>query len=641
MNVNIKTLSILTVAGISIAWSPISQPTAHDRRCSISQPMKVVTKCSAYRYQYDKINNRCQPVCCNSAPFSTFLECSQTCRSIEVCFIHRPRASCASGLVTVYYFSTAKGICIAELGCTYRGNNFPTLGECQKTCRAKTTAPSRTVPGVPSNIFPSHPSNGGGPSFPQQIPQFPGNRAVPPLQVEGRPSTHQQQGIQGQMTPEIMPPPGQHQLIPNASSSNLPQRPGAPGSSFPSQSNTGEMTSSPQHIPQIPQLIGSTPTIPLHNGATPSSNYQLGMQGQATSGTMLSRGHEPSNPNLVGSTTTHQQPQQPWNNVFPPVNTHTRGPGRGFQFAQQSGMQQWNGPGTSQPSPLDQSNHGMAQILSSHQLGNKNLPVSNQQPVKQPWRGDTGSHIPPQSAQHHWSNGILSPNGSRIPLLQSGSGGISGSVQPQWRNTAGTLYIQQLSQQQQVGSASAPLNVTQHPKTQMTPSNSKQEHHWSWGSGASTGGQPQTTETQPAYGVGSVRQNPSTQPPQIGNATTVSTQGVQQGQFNSSIGGVSPESQPNAVVQRIDRSNLPNLNHSTQLSSNGQPTKQQWNARMTPAGSKQNAQQHQTIAFPSQLPTSILNSNPNAGSKISIQRRVVSVQHQTAHRSMLHQTVST
>uniref|UniRef100_A0A6G5A9R5 Uncharacterized protein n=1 Tax=Rhipicephalus microplus TaxID=6941 RepID=A0A6G5A9R5_RHIMP len=48
-------IKILTVAGISIAWSPISQPTAHDRRCSISQPMKVVTKCSAYRYQYDKI----------------------------------------------------------------------------------------------------------------------------------------------------------------------------------------------------------------------------------------------------------------------------------------------------------------------------------------------------------------------------------------------------------------------------------------------------------------------------------------------------------------------------------------------------------------------------------------------------------
>ncbi|KAL1472028.1 hypothetical protein MTO96_039588 [Rhipicephalus appendiculatus] len=67
------------LAGICIAW----QPTAHDGRCSINQAIKPVTKCTAHRYQYNNKTNLCEPVCCSSAPFSSFLDCSQTCRSSE------------------------------------------------------------------------------------------------------------------------------------------------------------------------------------------------------------------------------------------------------------------------------------------------------------------------------------------------------------------------------------------------------------------------------------------------------------------------------------------------------------------------------------------------------------------------------
>ncbi|KAL1482917.1 hypothetical protein MTO96_033479 [Rhipicephalus appendiculatus] len=106
----------------------------------------------------------------------------------------------------------------------------------------------------------------GGSSFPQQIPQFPVSRPVPPQQGGGRPPSNQQQGIQGQITPGMISLPGQQQWNPNLPAPSFHQRPDAPGSSFPSQSNTGGSPPFPQQVPQIPQLPASRPTTPQQNG---------------------------------------------------------------------------------------------------------------------------------------------------------------------------------------------------------------------------------------------------------------------------------------------------------------------------------------------------------------------------------------
>ncbi|KAL1474222.1 hypothetical protein MTO96_021350 [Rhipicephalus appendiculatus] len=109
-------------------------------------------------------------LCAERHPFSTFMECSETCRSREVCFMYRPRASCGSALVPVYYFNTLKDQCFEDRSCSYKGNNFPTLEECQRTCRPKKKDSSQAVPGVPGNTLPS---------LPQQTPQRPVRPAPP------------------------------------------------------------------------------------------------------------------------------------------------------------------------------------------------------------------------------------------------------------------------------------------------------------------------------------------------------------------------------------------------------------------------------------------------------------------------------
>ncbi|XP_049274445.1 papilin-like [Rhipicephalus sanguineus] len=164
------------------------------------------------------------------APFSSFLECSQTCRSIEVCFVHRPRASCGSGLVTVYYFNTRNDTCLAEQGCTYKGNNFPSLEECQRTCRAKPKAPSPAVPCRPGCTRPTTSNTGGTPSFTPQIPQSPPSRPMVPPQIPqqwggGIPSSNEHQRTQGQ-TPSTgtMRRPVQEPRNPNSVTSSSHQQ---------------------------------------------------------------------------------------------------------------------------------------------------------------------------------------------------------------------------------------------------------------------------------------------------------------------------------------------------------------------------------------------------------------------------------
>ncbi|XP_037582028.1 uncharacterized protein LOC119465299 [Dermacentor silvarum] len=343
MDVNLKTsFTLLLVAGVSIAWRPI----ADDRRCQVYSPAPASTKCGSYRYQYDRKTNLCQPTCFTAAPFSSFMECSENCRSIEVCFMHRPLSSCGSGTFPVYYFNPMKDACFVEQGCTYKGNNFPTLAECQRTCRAKTQGPSQIPLGVPGSGGPSHhnpsqSSTGGVPPFTQQTPQSTWNRPMPPQQNThswngGIPPSNQQQGSPGQSSQGTVPPPWNN---PTASTS----------------SHQGPQQSWSSGVPPMQQNPVSVSPFPAQSG-------QQSWNGQAV-----------SQPGV----------QQQWSNGIPPFNPQQQqGAGTLSPYPQQPGQQPWSGQMASpnQPqSPQQQWNGAQPtnnQNTALQQSGSGTMPTS-------------------------------------------------------------------------------------------------------------------------------------------------------------------------------------------------------------------------------------------------------------------------
>ncbi|XP_072140931.1 uncharacterized protein [Dermacentor andersoni] len=127
------------------------KPKAHDDRCQITfQTSK--TKCSQQRWYLDQKTKRCLQSCDPAAPFSNKIQCEGVCRNGEVCDYPMASVICFGEVFPVYIYNPNKGRCFFAYDCSYFGNKFPTLGECQRTCGKRTG--SRLLPGLTDNLVP-------------------------------------------------------------------------------------------------------------------------------------------------------------------------------------------------------------------------------------------------------------------------------------------------------------------------------------------------------------------------------------------------------------------------------------------------------------------------------------------------------
>ncbi|XP_049511642.1 uncharacterized protein LOC119465301 isoform X2 [Dermacentor silvarum] len=168
-----------TAAGTEVRNSTSNIYYRTDSRCRYQVQATILKNCSTAKYYFDHGSSVCKSTCNAEAPFKTGWECSWICRSVINCFIQRPAVPCARRQrTTIYYFDLFKGMCLPQQGCTYRGNNFPTLQECERTCGVytgtKQEAQVRRQTGyvVPSTIQPSKPLMG----VPNGVTEYTGAR---------------------------------------------------------------------------------------------------------------------------------------------------------------------------------------------------------------------------------------------------------------------------------------------------------------------------------------------------------------------------------------------------------------------------------------------------------------------------------
>ncbi|XP_075727831.1 uncharacterized protein LOC119165386 isoform X3 [Rhipicephalus microplus] len=112
------------------------KPTAKDRDCKVAVPLETTGGCRRRKWYYDKKTGTCRPSCSKSAPFSHKIACDGVCRSLEACDFPMASIPCFFRSVhVVYVYNQYKKKCMRRYDCSYFGNKFPTLGECQRTCK--------------------------------------------------------------------------------------------------------------------------------------------------------------------------------------------------------------------------------------------------------------------------------------------------------------------------------------------------------------------------------------------------------------------------------------------------------------------------------------------------------------------------
>uniref|UniRef100_A0A023G1E3 Putative bilaris n=1 Tax=Amblyomma parvum TaxID=251391 RepID=A0A023G1E3_AMBPA len=129
-----------------------------DPRCISGRPIATTTGCPTPSWQFSLSSKKCLKTCNKDGPFDSKLTCDIHCRSVDVCTAPRAVSSCAGYAHPVYFYNPTTRTCLKDMGCTYSGNNFPTIRECQETCMRRRPSPPKLWKCFvfPSQGYPCH-----------------------------------------------------------------------------------------------------------------------------------------------------------------------------------------------------------------------------------------------------------------------------------------------------------------------------------------------------------------------------------------------------------------------------------------------------------------------------------------------------
>ncbi|XP_049274444.1 uncharacterized protein LOC119402063 isoform X2 [Rhipicephalus sanguineus] len=111
------------------------KPLPIDPECLITAPPAGKRRCRR-RWYYNKNTKTCLPSCSKNAPFSNNIACDGVCRTLEACDFPKASLFCFfRKAYPVYIYDRNSKQCYQGYDCSNFGNKFPTLKECQSTCR--------------------------------------------------------------------------------------------------------------------------------------------------------------------------------------------------------------------------------------------------------------------------------------------------------------------------------------------------------------------------------------------------------------------------------------------------------------------------------------------------------------------------
>uniref|UniRef100_A0A023FYN0 Putative tick kunitz 88 n=1 Tax=Amblyomma parvum TaxID=251391 RepID=A0A023FYN0_AMBPA len=126
--------ALLLFALVALACAQTRVPNPNDPRCQSNRPPIQTPGCRK-SFVYLSSRKRCAWTC-GRGSFETRHECNAVCRTPEVCNWYHAFETCTRPF-PVFFFQKLTGKCVQDIGgCRYTGNNFPTLDECQRTCKA-------------------------------------------------------------------------------------------------------------------------------------------------------------------------------------------------------------------------------------------------------------------------------------------------------------------------------------------------------------------------------------------------------------------------------------------------------------------------------------------------------------------------
>uniref|UniRef100_A0A023G142 Putative monolaris n=1 Tax=Amblyomma parvum TaxID=251391 RepID=A0A023G142_AMBPA len=114
-----------------------------DPKCITDAPIITRRGCKSPSWQFSLTTRKCVQTCTKEGQFESKFSCDVRCRSVDVCNAPRAVSSCAGEVYPIFFYNPTTQKCHRDIGCTFSGNNFPTITECQDTCVRRRPSPTK------------------------------------------------------------------------------------------------------------------------------------------------------------------------------------------------------------------------------------------------------------------------------------------------------------------------------------------------------------------------------------------------------------------------------------------------------------------------------------------------------------------